>query len=260
MNGDFSLRLLEHITSIGQLGEAERHLLSAENAKHIRPAFLFACADMLEVPKEKQMNFASAVELIHTATLLHDDIIDEATERRHLPSVNAQYGNKMAVLAGDGLLALALSLLADDEKPAVTVKKASETVMLMAEAVAMEFEFQDDTAPTEEKLLQIVDGKTGTLFSLCGFLAGTAANETNAAEALGRVGMLMGRIFQIRDDIKDIDEDRDNSIPTLPLVFGIDYSEACIVQARTELDEIVKNFNNYPHYQQFIDTVYGGIR
>lgn len=253
MNKDFSTRLLSHITSVGRLGKAERHLFSTKSAKHVRPMFLFSCGELLGVKRDYLIDFACAVELIHTATLIHDDIIDEASERRSLPSVNREFDNKTAVLAGDGLLATALSLLATGPRPAETVRVAASKVTMMAESVSKEFEPSGNL--TQDQLLDIVDGKTGALFSLCGYLAGIAADNDEAAAQLGRVGTLVGRVFQIRDDIDDIDEDKRNTVSTLPITLGIETSRSYINEAYLAIDDLLAEYKNNTKFDAFYDTM-----
>src|SRR6202012_3025184 len=103
MDASFNDLLMGQITSEGLIAKAERHLLDAPKAKRVRPRFLLACGTLLGISASDLQEVAAAVEIMHTATLLHYDIIDKANERRGLPSTNAQYGNPIALLAGDWL-------------------------------------------------------------------------------------------------------------------------------------------------------------
>lgn len=235
MNIDFAANLSERIASSGLLGQAEGHLLTPSTAKYVRPQFLFACGKVLGVAQNDLVDFAAAVELMHTATLIHDDIIDEAAERRSLPSVNERFGSKFAVLAGDGMLAQSLAILASGKRPEDAARTAANTLTKMVEAVALELELRN-AKPTEDQLVAIVDGKTGALFALCGYLAGIAADNDKAADELSHVGMLTGRVFQIMDDMDDMDEDRKNEIPTLPTLMDIEKSRNQISDSLSEID------------------------
>lgn len=233
---EFQEQLIRHITSTGNLGDAERHLLQTEKAKFVRPAFVFACGEAVGLTQNQLTNEANAVEFMHTATLLHDDIIDEAQERRGKQSVNAKHGNKIAVLAGDGLLAKSLSLLLHTPHADKAVSRAGDTLIGMTESVAVEIEaYQKPEEITKEQLIEVVDGKTGALFALCGYLAGLAANNENAATQFSRIGILIGQVFQINDDIDDIEEDTRGNVTTIPTLLG---EEAARVHVESAIAEI----------------------
>lgn len=232
MHPEFQQQLVQYISSTTTLGDAERHLLQTEKAKFVRPAYVFACGKALGLTSDQLLNEASAVELMHTGTLLHDDIIDEAMERRGKESVNAKYGNKLAILGGDALFAQSLALLLNTPQPEKAVRIAAETLMDITEAVAAELDTYQSKAATKEQLLEIVDGKTGALFALCGYLAGLAANNIKAAEQFSRIGMHIGQVFQINDDIDDLEEDKQSNVLTVPLLLGED-------AARAHVDSII---------------------
>ncbi len=234
MHPEFQEQLIQYVTSTTTLGDAERHLLQTEKAKFVRPAYVFACGSALGLTNDQLLNEAGAVELMHTGTLLHDDIIDGATERRGKASVNAKYGNKLAILGGDALFAQSLALLLNTPQPEKAVGIAAKTLMNITEAVAAELDTYQTKAATKEQLLEIVDGKTGALFALCGYLAGLAGNNIKAAEQFSHIGMLMGQVFQINDDIDDLEEDKRSNVLTIPLLLG---EEA----ARAHVDSILGN-------------------
>lgn len=257
---EFQEQLVRHITSTGNLGDAERHLLQTEKAKFVRPAFVFACGEALGLSSSQLMKEASAAELMHTATLLHDDIIDEATERRGKASVNAKHGNKIAVLAGDGLLAKSLSLLLDTPHAGRAVKRAGDTLIGMTEAVAVEIEaYKTPEEITKEQLIEVVDGKTGALFALCGYLAGLAANNQKAAEQFSRIGFLIGQVFQINDDIDDIDEDTRGNITTIPTLLGKKAARTHIEEAVLEIKETIASLDSDDAAKQKLLATIGGI-
>jgi len=239
---EFQKQLLNHITSQGQLGDAEKHLLQTDTAKYVRPAYVFACGDVMGIAREDLFHQASAVELMHTATLLHDDIIDEAPTRRGKQSVNALHGSKLAILAGDGLLAKSLSLLINTPDAPLAVHEAAQTLLRMTEAVAIEINPQSAKSITKDELLDVVDGKTGALFALGGYLSGLAGNDHTKAAQFSRIGMTIGRIFQINDDINDIEEDRRGNVVTIPTLLGEDEARtqlhALTEQLRTDIDTL----------------------
>jgi len=240
----------------GALAEAQRHLVLAPAAKRVRPKFVIACGKLLDVSADKLLESASAVELFHAASLLHDDIVDDAESRRERPSANALYGNHMAVLAGDQLLSNALRLLASQPQASLIVAEAAKTLQAMTEAVALEAKLRGQAQTSTEEVIQIVDGKTGVLFGLSGYLAGIAAGDVAAAERLSLAGRLAGRAFQIRDDIDDLDEDAAGGVPTLPQIVGIEESEQAVTDALAQACEALEPYSEHPAYRPLIENIY----
>ena len=254
----FEIMLAKQLEGNDLLSEAKKHLFKSKNAKRVRPQFLFACGRLLDISESKLLKLACAVELIHTASLLHDDVVDNAMKRRKLPSANAKFGNNTALLAGDQLLARALLLLADSPKAQKSVKAAADTLLKMSDAVALEESLRNKKPGTYRQLLSIADGKTGALFALCGSLAGFAANDNIAAEKLSEIGNLLGRMFQINDDINDLKEDKKDKTQTLPLIFGTTVVIDRINKSYYKLLEITKD--NYNSNSEFIRTINKLIR
>jgi len=248
MDTAFETRLLSLIAGDGALVSAERHLLGSAAAKRVRPKFLLASGALLDVAGKRLYDQACAVELIHTASLLHDDIVDRARKRRLLPSVNAAYGNGLAVLAGDRLLTRALLLLAAGPRSTDAIRLASSELFNMTQSVVLELELRKQGGATETEVLQITDGKTGALFALCGGLAGLAADDDEGTKRLTRAGRLLGRVFQIKDDIDDLSEDKKDGTPTLPLVAGV---EAALAEADRAFDEALHELVPYSRHQAY---------
>ena len=247
----FEIMLAQQLEGNELLSEAKKHLFKSKNAKRVRPRFLFACGKLLDIPESKLFSMACAVELIHTASLLHDDVVDNATKRRKLPSVNAKFGNNTALLAGDQLLARALLLLADSRQPQKSIKTAAETLLKMSDAVALEENLRGKKPATYEQILSITDGKTGALFALCGSLAGFAANDDTAAKKLSEVGNLLGRIFQINDDIDDLKEDKKDKTQTIPRLFEIQIAKNEINRSFDKLSDITDIYNKHKTFPEF---------
>ncbi len=240
--------MAEQITGHGLLSKAERHLLGSSAAKRVRPRFLFACGRLLDLPETTLWDAACAVELTHTASLIHDDIVDRTLQRRTLLSVNVAFGYGGAVLAGDKLLTRALVLLTGTPRPADAVRVAAKAVAAMSDATAREVELRGSTSTTYDEVISVTDGKTGALFSLCGSLAGLAANNDAAIERLGSAGGLLGRVFQINDDIDDMEEDAKDGIPTLPQVVGIEEARN---EANRSFNEALSVLEPYSHHQAY---------
>ncbi len=169
-----------------------------------------------------------AAEFIHSASLLHDDIIDEADRRRGRPSVNHAYGNATAVLAGDFLLTEAFDLLRPFDR--AISEQAILVVREMTKASMLELEARGKIDVTIEEWRAIAHGKTGALFSWCGFAVGHFLNDKTAADRLWQLGKHIGFIFQLADDLKDFHGDhalkdicRDirNLESSLPIILAI---------------------------------------
>ena len=215
-------RLHTAVAAEGLLGAASAHLVAAPAAKRARPRLLLALARLANtVDDERLVRAATAIELIHTASLLHDDVVDHATTRRGRASANARFGNDAAVLAGDVVLARALALLAFDER---AVNAAIDAVARMSAAAVREIEVRGQRVSVDEAV-RIAEGKTGALFGLCGTLAGLGSPS---AEALQRAGEAFGIAFQIADDIDDADTDARDGFVTVPLMTSRDQARALV--------------------------------
>lgn len=215
------MRLREAVAGEGLLGDTCAHLVAAPVAKRARPRLLLSLASLRDVSSQSSarthqlVNAAAAVELIHTASLLHDDVVDDASERRGLPSVNARWGNSAAVLAGDVLLSRALHLLAFDTR---AVAAAIDVVSAMSVAAVRELEVRGRADLTLDVHADICDGKTAVLFGLCGRLAGVVLNDQDAALRFERAARALGLAFQLADDVGDIESDLLERTPTHPIV------------------------------------------
>lgn len=186
------------------LRSAARHLCMSSAAKRARPLLVERFGALLGTKPERLVAIATAAELIHTASLLHDDVIDNASERRGLSSANALYGNRVAVLAGDLLIAHALELLRP--LPAGVTAAAVETIAGMTRAAMWEIESARDPALDEHGWRRIAEGKTGALLAFCGRSVGLEAGDEASAEAFATAGLHLGVAFQAADDLADAKE------------------------------------------------------
>jgi len=196
--------LLEHelITPDPFIGELVRHIL-ATPGKLVRPALVCLSAQASGGAGEARLWIAAAVELIHVASLIHDDIIDEADTRRGAATVNVQWGNQIAVLLGDYLFARAFDLLSRVRHPEVALALAGASVE-MSQAEIMQIKHGAEPYDDEEVYFRIIGGKTAHLFSAACRAGGLAAGNATAADALGRYGLAWGMAFQITDDALDL--------------------------------------------------------
>lgn len=183
------------------LRSAARHLCFSSAAKRARPLLVERLGALLGTPAERLIAIATAAELIHSASLLHDDVVDAASQRRGLPSANALYGNRVAVLAGDLLIAVALDLLRPS--PAAVTAAAVETIAAMTRAAMWEIEAARDPHLDEAAWRRIAAGKTGALLAFCGRAVGLEAHDVAAAGAFASAGTHLGVAFQAADDLAD---------------------------------------------------------
>ncbi len=179
------------------------HVLSAKG-KLIRPALALLCAHACGGAGEQRILLAGAVELVHVASLIHDDIIDAADLRRGTRTVNARWGNQIAVLAGDYLFATAFGMISRIGHPQVAPAIAEASV-LMSRAEIMAAETGSQMHEDEARYYSIIGGKTAALFSAacrCGALL--AGAPPAMAAAMAEFGHRWGLAFQITDDILDL--------------------------------------------------------
>ena len=188
----------------GQLLRTVERYVTEHDGKMLRPKMVLAAAATLgqdAFSSRRTLLMATCVEMLHNASLLHDDVIDKAAQRRGRQSVNARWGNGVAVLVGDYHLAQIMQLLndADDREASQAVNR---TVIAMVES---ELLAQETAHPSAETYLRIIDGKTARLFA-------TAAALGNPA--FEPFGLCYGRLFQLRDDQTD-GEDNEHTAPLI---------------------------------------------
>ena len=178
------------------------HVLSS-GGKRLRPALVLLTAELCGYTGPRRVQIAAAIELLHTATLLHDDVVDFSDLRRGRPSANAIWGNQRAVLGGDFLYARASNIVIDDGSMEI-VECFAETIRLMAEGELLQLEFSFDAAATEALYYKVIDRKSAQLLrSACevgGILGGATKGERRK---IAEFGHELGLAFQLRDDALD---------------------------------------------------------
>lgn len=184
------------------LMEAARHLCLGSGGKRARPMLTRLFGRAVGIPGERLVDVAVASEMIHSASLLHDDVVDSGMYRRSRPTVNARWGNTVAVMSGD--LILSTSLLRLAEVDARLVRTGLSVVAEMTRAAIAEVEARGDLDLPLTRLRYIAEGKTGSLFGFCGVGAATLAENPDAAVRFDKFGRHLGVAFQIADDIRDI--------------------------------------------------------
>ncbi|MBP7710170.1 MAG: polyprenyl synthetase family protein [Rickettsiales bacterium] len=203
------------------IAEISNHLISS-GGKRIRPILLILAAKLCGAKDEKNpQNLAAAVELIHSATLLHDDVVDASQVRRGKKTANALWDNKASILVGDYLFSIAFQLMVRVKNLEVLglLAKASS---IMADGEVMQLENSSDVTLSQEKYFEIIFGKTAVLFAAA-CESGALVSEASNAEvtALREFGTNLGIIFQIVDDMLDYSSDE----KTLGKDVGNDFFE-----------------------------------
>jgi octaprenyl-diphosphate synthase len=212
---------------------AARHLCIGSGGKRARPMMVRLFADACGAPLTHLVDLGVCAELIHSASLLHDDVVDAGMFRRGRPTVNARWGNIVAVMSGDLLLTIALGKLARINT-AVT-QEAVATVSEMTRAAIAEVEVRGEVNLPLDRLRYIAEGKTGALFGWCGAAAALLANDSEAKARFSAFGRRLGVAFQIADDIRDITgldrgkpqyADLQSRTPSLPILLAARHDQA----------------------------------
>jgi octaprenyl-diphosphate synthase len=236
--------------------------------KQLRPMFVLLSAKLGGDINDSTYRAASLVELLHTATLVHDDVVDEANERRDFFSINALWKNKIAVLVGDYLLSKGL-LLSLDNKDHRVLQLLSTAVRLMSEGELLQLEKSRKLNLDESIYYEIIGGKTASLLaSSCAAGASTTFDNDDAIEKMRLFGEKVGMAFQIKDDLFDysseaVGKPTGNDIKekklTLPLIYTLNNCDAAL---RKKIIYIIKNQNTQKDKVDFVlDAVenFGGI-
>ena len=215
------------------LEQAVEHLLKAPG-KQLRPLLVLLSARMVAEVNDKVIQVALALEMLHTATLVHDDVVDESDRRRGLPSLNAFLSSQVAVLSGDFILSKALECAALTEDVRV-VRHIAQLGQTLADGELLQLDSKDSDVLSEAAYFDVISRKTASLFSVCARLGALAAGGSEAeAERLAQFGKLIGICFQIRDDVfdygtaevgKPVGNDMKEGKLTLPAIYAVNYSD-----------------------------------
>ena len=239
-------------SKVALLDKVTRFIVTTKG-KQMRPMFVFLCAKLVGEVTEKTYRGASMIELIHTATLVHDDVVDESFKRRNFFSINALWKNKIAVLVGDYLLSKSV-LLSTDHKDYDLLGVISRTIREMSEGELLQLEKARKLDITEDVYYEIIRQKTATLIAACCEI-GVLSN--NADEALAKkmmdFGTFTGMAFQIKDDLfdylssnvigKPVGIDIKEQKMTLPLIHTLKTANE---KDRKYYFDTIKRYNNNP--------------
>lgn len=250
---EFEIKFRDSMHSKVPLLERITYYIVKRKGKQIRPMFVFLSAGICGGIDESTYRAASMIELLHTATLVHDDVVDDANERRGFFSVNALWKNKIAVLVGDYLLSKGL-LLAVDNQEFNILKIVSDSVREMSEGELLQIEKARRLDISEDVYFDIIRQKTATLIASC-CAAGSSSSGASAEEValMKQIGEDVGIAFQIKDDLFDYESSSAIGKPTgidikerkmtLPLIQTL---STCDKATKRHIIKIIKNHNTNP--------------
>jgi octaprenyl-diphosphate synthase len=227
---------LESIASVDAISAINRHI-QASGGKRLRPSLVLLSAQLFGKLTDTAVSMAAVVEMIHTATLVHDDVIDDAQTRRGQASTNVLFGNQTSVLAGDWLYmqAFQIALRARDFR---ILDQLISLTQLMVEGELIQLERLGRIDITEADYMELIDRKTASLFSVCAKLGAMSGNASDAEVAkLGEFAWNLGIAFQLVDDVLDftsrekvlgkpVGNDLREGKVTLPLVYALQSATA----------------------------------
>lgn len=265
----FESKFSEAVKSNTALLDSIMKYIIKRKGKQLRPMFVFLSAKMHGEVNESTYRAAALVELLHTATLVHDDVVDEAFERRGFFSINAIWKNKIAVLVGDYLLSKGL-LLSTDNNDFRHLHILSDAVRQMSEGELLQIEKSRKLNLDENVYFEIIKSKTASLISsACAVGAYSTTHDEEITQKMHLFGEKVGIAFQIKDDLfdygsEDVGKPTGNDIKekklTLPLIHTLNKVDKI---TKRSLIYIIKNENKDPQkVKQVIEAVHqaGGIK
>jgi octaprenyl-diphosphate synthase len=243
-------RLHSDVALVNQIGE---YIVSA-GGKRLRPALVILSAQVFDYQGKYHHELAAVVEFIHTATLLHDDVVDESDLRRGRETANALFGNAASVLVGDFLYSRAFQMMVSVGEMRV-MQTLADATNVIAEGEVLQLLNCNDADVTAESYLHVIHCKTSKLFEAAmrlGAILGKASAEQETAAA--NFGMHLGTAFQLIDDVLDYSGDQETigkslgddlaeGKPTLPLIFAMQHGtveQAVVIRAAIEQGDIEK--------------------
>ena len=249
----------EIISDVSLIPEVARHLIDS-GGKRFRPLLLLICSGLCGYRGEHRFSMAAVLEFIHTATLFHDDVIDQATVRRGKTSANNIWGNAASVLVGDFLYSKSFTLMTKIGNMAI-LEMMSRITNIMSEGEVFQLMKCGDVQLTQEDYLTIIEKKTAVLLSAAcaaGAILGSASPDK--IKALEQFGYQIGKAFQITDDTLDymaqeqefgkaIGKDLEEGKMTLPLIYTL---KQCTGEEREKASQLLASKNNNADTTDFI--------
>lgn len=241
------------------------HYVVNRKGKQMRPMFVFLIAKMCNNGEVNERTYrgAAVIELIHTATLVHDDVVDDSNRRRGFFSINALWKNKIAVLVGDYLLSRGL-LLSIDNDDFDLLKIISVAVREMSEGELLQIEKARNLDITEEVYFEIIRKKTATLVAACCAMGARSVNATDEkVETMRKFGELIGMAFQIKDDLFDYGNEQigkptgidiKEQKMTLPLIYALNNA------SKKEKNWLINSIKNHNKDAKRVKEVIGFVK
>ncbi len=260
INNELDKVFNSHVTLVQDMG---KHALLSRG-KRLRPLLFVLSCELCDYHAEDVYRLSTIFEYIHTASLLHDDVLDNAEVRRKRPSANQLWGNHAAVLAGDFLYSKALSIAVQaDSIPFLT--RLTETTLRMTEGQILEFAHTNDWETNREQYLDIITAKTAVLISAaCACGAVISGADADTSESLSRFGLNAGIAFQLIDDLLDytssekvfgkpVGKDLREGKMTLPLIYTVSQLETA--EAKRTVERLSAPETGDAVYQDILDLV-----
>ncbi len=266
--GEFEIKFRSFMKSKVFLLDKIMDYIVKRKGKQMRPMFVFLSAGVVGTISERTYRGASLIELLHTASLVHDDVVDDSNYRRNFFSINALWKNKIAVLVGDFLLSRGL-LLSVDNGDFDLLKIVSEAVREMSEGELLQMAKARNLDITEEVYYEVIRQKTASLIASCCAVGAAASGATeDDINRMKEFGLNVGMAFQIKDDLFDygVEEigkplgiDIKEKKMTLPLIYALQKADS---SKRRHIIRLIKNKSDQPgKVREVIDFVKssGGI-
>ncbi len=248
----FEIKFEEELRSKVSLLDTIMKFVIKRKGKQVRPLFVFLSAQMFGKVEESTYHAASLIEMVHTATLIHDDVVDESMERRGYFSLNALWGNKVAVLIGDYMLSKGLLLSLEAGSYSI-LQLCSEAIKEMSEGELLQIEKARRLDIEESVYFEIIRKKTASLIaSACAAGAASSSARPEQIEQMKLIGEKIGIAFQIRDDLFDFGDgdpgkpqgnDIQEKKMTLPLIHALKQTNE---KKRNHIIGLIKNENTDP--------------
>lgn len=232
---EFARAFVETLQTDNPLLKTINDFVLQKTGKKLRPLIVFLCAKLCGEPNLSTVDAALSLELLHTASLIHDDVVDDTLERRGKPSINARWSNKIAVLAGDYILSKSLCCGVRTRHLAM-LEAISNIGLQLSDGEMLQLAGAPLSAESEKNYYNIIRKKTALLFATCAEVGALSVNASpKQVASLKLFGEYLGLCFQIKDDIFDYSDDvligkptgndiRDGKV-TLPLIYALQNSE-----------------------------------
>jgi octaprenyl-diphosphate synthase len=255
----FAKTFAEALSTDNPMLESVNEYVLQKSGKQLRPMMAVLSAKLCGEVNQSTIDSALSLELLHTASLIHDDVVDDTLERRGKPSVNARWTNKIAILSGDYILSKSLSCAVKTNNLPI-LKAIANIGMQLSDGELLQLVNARISASSEENYYTIIRKKTALLFSTCAEVGGLSVDASEESLAhLRKFGEYLGICFQIKDDIFDYSPDiqigkptgndiRDGKV-TLPLIYGL------LNTAGAERDQILLWVENKDFTPEIIETI-----